>query len=88
MLGRLANIDGSICERVAAGLGQREPIAAIDPGIPARTDLKPSPALSILAKAKKTVGGRRIGCLLSEGADGAVVKALRTAVTSRGGSSS
>ena len=85
MLGRLANIDGSICERVAAGLGYREPIEAIDPGIPARTDLKPSPALSILAKAKKTVRGRRIGCLVSEDADGALVKALQAAVTSKGG---
>jgi len=85
MLQQLAHIDGSISERVASGLGYREPIVPTAPGVPARTDLKASPALSILAKAKKTLEGRRIGCLISEEADVKLVKALGSAVKAAGG---
>ena len=54
MLGRLANIDADPGERVAAGLGYREADrAGRPPAKPTRTDLKPSPALSILAKASR-----------------------------------
>src|ERR1700761_361324 len=50
LLGQLANVDASIAERVAAGLGMPGPIKPIPTSVPARTDLPKSPALSILAK--------------------------------------
>jgi catalase len=49
-----------------------------------RTDLPPSPALSILGKFKPTLTGRMVGCLVSEGADAAVVASLRSAVEKAG----
>jgi hypothetical protein len=35
------------------------------------------PALSILAKAKPTLEGRVVGCLVADGTDSAIVTALR-----------
>jgi catalase len=76
VLARLVNIDDSVARRVAAGLGLREPIEAADAAAPVQ-DLPPSPALSILAKAKPTLEGRKIGCLVSDGADGDLIQALK-----------
>lgn len=85
VLGQLANIGEGIAGRVAAGLGWAEPVITIPAAEPARTDLPPSPALSILAKARPTLQGRMVGALVSEGADAGVVTALRTAVAGAGG---
>ncbi len=84
MLGQLANVDPAIATRVAAGLGMGGPIKPVATGIAARTDLKPSPALSMLAKAKETLEGRMVGCLIADGSDGELVLALETAVTKLG----
>ena len=79
MVGQLANVDPTIAERVAKGLGLPSKIAKVPAGVAARTDLEPSPALSILAKAQPTLDGRKIGCLVADGTDGRPVKALRSA---------
>lgn len=76
MVGHLRVIDETLANRVADGLGIALPPAA-KPAV-AAVDLEPSPALSILAKAKNTLEGRVIGCLVSDGADGALIKALQT----------
>jgi catalase len=47
--------------------------------VKARQDLRLSPALSILAKAKDTLHGRKIGCLVSYGTDGRLVASLQSA---------
>ncbi len=85
VLSRLLNIDTSLANRVAKGLGWKETVEAAPMAIPTRTDLKPSPALSILANAKPTLQGRMVGCLVSEGADAEAVTALRSAVEAEGG---
>jgi catalase len=85
VLAQLANVDESLCKRVADGLGYRDPIQPAPTANPVRTDLKESPALSILKQAKKTLEGRTVGCLLSEGADAGVVTALREGVRKAGG---
>ena len=46
--------------------------------------MKPSPALSIILKAPKTLEGRKIGVLVTDGTDPAFVTALRTAVEKAG----
>jgi catalase len=79
MVGQLANVDPKIAERVAAGLGLKGKIKPVPTTVEARTDLKPSPALSILGKAKKTLKGRKIGCLVADGTDSVVVKSLAAA---------
>ena len=85
MLGQLANVDATVAKRVADGLGWLDPIKAAPTAKPARTDLKPSPTLSILAKAKPTLMGRMVGCLVSDGAEPAEVMALKAAVEKAGG---
>ncbi len=84
MLGQLANIDPALSKRVADGLGHAGPIEAVKALAPTRTDLKPSPALSILRKAEPTLQGRMVGCLVADGADPALVKALEAAVKADG----
>ena len=85
VLGQIANIDPKIAQRIAEGLGYRDPIKAAVTTKPVRTDLKPSTALSILAKAKPTLMGRMVGCLVSDGADMAVVDALGASLKKAGG---
>ena len=55
--------------------------AAVTTTVAARTDLEPSPALSILANAKPTLEGRVIGCLISDGTDADLVLQVELAVT-------
>ena len=63
----------------------RQPIEPARAARPTRTDLKPSPALSILAKAPKTLQGRKVGILVDDGTDTALVKAVTDAVAKAGG---
>jgi catalase len=85
VLGQLANIDSRLSARVAEGLGVRETVPPVKAAAETRTDLPPSPALSLLAKAKPTLKGRMVGVLVAEGADAALVKALIADVQAEGG---
>ena len=78
MLGQLANVDETIAKRVAAGLGYDGPITKSATTVAVRTDLADSPMLSILAKAKPTLKGRVVGCLVADGTDAKLVKALES----------
>jgi catalase len=80
MVGQLANVDSKIAERVAAGLGMQGAVARVSITVEVNDDLPPSAALSILAKAKNTLEGRKIGCLVADGTSAAGVAALQTAV--------
>jgi catalase len=77
MLGQLANVDPKIAQRVAAGLGHRGSIETVAASKPARTDLKPSAALSIQKKAKAALEGRTVGCLVADGTDASMVEAAK-----------
>jgi catalase len=52
--------------------------------LPTRTDLKPSPALSILQNPPPSFAGRKVGVLISDGVDSKLLGALRRAVTGAG----
>ena len=84
MLGHLLNIEPTIAERVAAGLGFRGKIAPVAAAQQTRTDLAVSPALSILAKTTPTLEGRMVGCLVTDGTDAALLASARGAVISAG----
>jgi catalase len=81
MVGQMANVDPMVAERVANGLGLKGQITAVPTTVKAREDLKPSPALSILTKAKETLQGRKIGCLVADGTDGELIASLKSSVT-------
>ena len=83
MLGHLAIIDDDLLTRVQGALGMD---GQADTITPARhpIDLDPSPALSIVAKAKATLLGRTVGVLINDGVDEAVVDRLRAAIGKAG----
>jgi catalase len=84
MVAHLLNIDPELANQVAVGLrlaDMPKPMAAAKP---TRQDLKPSPALSILKNGPKTFAGRKVGVLITDGADGALLKALAAALKAEG----
>ncbi len=82
VVSHLVHIDETLAGRVAKGLGLGK-IAAIATAV-APKEMKPSPALSLLAKAKPTLEGRVVGLLIGDGAPAPMVQALRTAVEKAG----
>ncbi len=84
MLSRLANVDETLARRVAEGLGHDAPITKAPTKVQPRTDLAASPMLSILAKFKPTMKGRKVGCLVADGTDPAQVLALEAAAKAVG----
>lgn len=83
VVAHLLTLDATLAKAVAKGLGLKTlPKAAP----PARTplDLPPSDALSIAKNGPKTFAGRKIGVLATDGADDALLKALRNAAKAEG----
>jgi len=91
MLGRLANVDADLTQRVATQLGLPPPRPSTVDGTPRRRNgtsakrIEASPALSIIANAAAgTAKGRKVAILVAEGVDAAAVGAMKTAL-GRGG---
>src|SRR4051812_14490505 len=79
MVAGLRNVDDDLARTVADGLGLRE---LPDPLPAAREpvrDLAPSRALSILENGPQSFAGRKIGVLVTDGADAALLADLRAA---------
>ena len=83
-MSQLRNIDEDLARRVAEGLGMDLPDAA--PVAKAPVDAAPSDPLSILKNADRSAKGRKLGVLVTDGADAAVVEALASAARSQGAS--
>jgi catalase len=83
MLGHLLLIDKTLGNTVAAKLGMEGEAESITP---ARKpiDLPVSDALSIIKKWEPTLSGRKVGVLITDGADPAVVNALTKAIGKEG----
>lgn len=84
MVAHLINIDQTLAEQVADGLR----ISPLPPAAPAaiepRQDLPVSDALSILNGQQQSLSGRVIGCLVTDGADAALLEKVADAVKSAG----
>jgi catalase len=83
MVSHLMNVDTELARGVAAGLGIELPAAA-QPARPVIQDLPPSPALSILHNGPRDFKGRKLGILVSDGADACLLDALMSAAESHG----
>lgn len=83
VLGHLKNVDAQLCDWVEQALGM--PGLAYDI-TPARDPIgmAPSPALSLLAKARPTLAGRKIGVLVSDGFEMALLEQLKGATEAEG----
>ena len=84
MVSHLLNIDETLASTVGAGLGCRDMPKPADAAMPTRQDLEPSPALSIIENGPKRFEGRKLGILVTDGTDAALLNALKTAVTRKG----
>ncbi|HTE82747.1 MAG TPA: catalase, partial [Reyranella sp.] len=63
MLGHLDLIEVDLGKRVAAAMAMTGKADKITPAVAPRDDLKPSPALSLVAKAPKTIKGRTLAVM-------------------------
>ena len=82
VLASLRNVDESLAARVATGLAMPLPNAL--PLAAPVLDMKASPSLSIVAKMKPTVTGRKIGILFDEQSSKAELDALKSEVEAAG----
>lgn len=84
MVSHLINIDPGLAKTVATGLGLAKLPAAAKPAKPPIADLPPSDALSIVKRMPKSLVGRKLGILVSDGADAALVGGLIAGVEAEG----
>jgi catalase len=89
MVAGLRNVDDELAAAVAEGLGLLELPAPAKPARQPRHDLPPSPALSILAsqngpRGPQSFAGRKLGVLITNGADAETLAALRAAAEAEG----
>jgi catalase len=80
----LRNVDDDLARAVAGGLGLERLPRALPAARKPVLDLPPSPALSILANPPETFAGRKLGVLLSDGADAKILAGLRAAAAEEG----
>lgn len=84
IVAHLRNIDEALAQTVAKGLGLKDVPAAATAARPTRQDLPKSPALSIALNGPDSFKGRKLGILVTEGCDAAMVAALKEAATGVG----
>lgn len=82
VLGNLRNVDEDLATRVSKGLNVKLPVrskAAVEP-----KDMAKSPALRIVGKYPPSLEGRTIGILVSDGADGKILKSTKRSCEAEG----
>ena len=79
MVAGLRNVDEDLAGDIADGLGLAELPDRLEAARPPRTDLPPSPALSILANGPDAFEGRKIAVLITDGFEPTVLAALKAA---------
>ena len=84
VVSHLLNIDASLAGAVMDGLGLASPPAPAVPARPPIPDLPPSDRLSIVKNGPGSFKGRKVGILVSDGADATVLKALLAAIDAEG----
>jgi catalase len=84
MVANLLNVDQDLGKQIADGLGLTELPQASEPARPVLMDLPPSPALSILRNGPASFKGRKVGALVTDGADAALLSALRQGLEAEG----
>jgi catalase len=83
VVANLRNVDGTLAERVAGGLGMAPVPPASKPAAPI-LDMDLAPSLRLIDKYPPSLKGRTVGVLVTDGADGKVVDAVVDAVQAAG----
>jgi catalase len=84
MVGHLPNIDGGLADRVTKGLGIREKVQVAKPAVTPLTNLKPSNALSIVLNPPTSFEGRRVGVMVTDGVNLALLDTLKKEIKIQG----
>ncbi|MGH7832705.1 MAG: catalase [Candidatus Binatia bacterium] len=84
MVSHLLNIHTDLAKQVADGLGLEEMPTPADAAKPTRQNLKKSPALSILLNGPDSFKGRKVGALVTDGVDSAILESLKSALEEEG----
>jgi catalase len=84
IVAHLLNIDKTLANNVAGALGLKKMPKAAESAIETRKDLDPSPALSIVEKGPQRFEGRKLGILVTDGTDAALLKAIKAALAKAG----
>ena len=84
MVSHLLNIDETLASKVGTGLGLKAMPKPADAAMPTRQDLEPSPKLSIVENGPQRFEGRKLGILVTDGTDAALLKALKAALAKAG----
>ena len=84
MVSHLLNIDETLASSVADKLGMKQMPHPADAAVAPRDDLEPSAALSIIENGPDSFEGRKVGVLVSNGADAALLKKLQAAIEKEG----
>jgi catalase len=84
LVSHLLNVDGQLAKAVADGLGLQPMPKRAEVARPCRTELQPSPALSMLLNPPTTFEGRKVGALITEGVSINLVTALEKALDKEG----
>jgi catalase len=84
MISHLMNIDDGLATTVAGKLGIDSMPQPADAAMPTRKDLPPSPALSIIENGPESFAGRKVGVLVADGVDAALLKLLQKAIEKEG----
>lgn len=84
MVAHLLNIDETLGQSVADKLGIRKLPRPADAAVQPRDDLPASPALSIIENGPENFAGRKVGVLVSPGADAQLLKELQAAIEEEG----
>ncbi|MFO1146538.1 MAG: catalase, partial [Rhodospirillales bacterium] len=84
VIAHLRNIDEGLARTVADKLGLAKMPEPADTAVKTRTDLPPSPALSIIGNGPKSFKGRKLGVLVADGSDAALLDAVKAAATAEG----
>ena len=84
MVANLGNVHRDLAATVADGLGLADVPEPTPATVAARTDLAESPALSMMRNPPNSLAGRKLGVLVTDGADGALLARLGDAASAEG----
>lgn len=77
LVSHLLNIDDALAKKVAKGLRLQDKPIAITSASPINKKLPPSPALSIIRNTPKTFEGRKVGIIVTDDTDIALLKTVQ-----------
>jgi len=84
MVPHLLNIAEPLAAKVGQALGLKAMPKPADAAMPTRQDLEAAPTLSIVENGPQRFEGRKLGILVTDGTDAAILKALKAALNKEG----